>query len=125
MKETDPQIPELVSKIIQQAQDGQHTEFHLINYWSEYWYFLQLKKSVSCVLKILRNCSNSILNTYCREIQSGAVDFRKLLAYKQFVDITGYYSEELNILQQMILEYENYLTLDKLIPALFGKQRGV
>ena len=115
---------EIINQLIMQAQEGEHTEVHLISTLSEYFFYLGQAKSLRVVLRVLRNSSNFVFKAYCRGIVIGTSNIDELLAYQQLRGIIPYYEQELEIVNDMIVEYEDYLFFGNLIPALFGASRG-
>ena len=107
MQDLDAQ--EIIAELIQQAEENKNTEFHLITTWDEYLYYLGQERSLKVVLKVLRQCANSIFKTYCKEIPLGTADFNLLLAYNKFKDIEVYYAKELKTIKEMNAEYDNHL----------------
>lgn len=121
MQDIDTQ--ELILKIIKQAEDGKHSEYHMITTWREYKYYQYQEESFETVIKVLRNCANSVFKEYCKEVPTGNAPFMKLLAYRQFEDIIAYYKQEQHTIQEMLLEYHDYLASGNLLRALFGEIR--
>lgn len=124
MQDLDAQ--EIITELIQQAEENKNTEFHLITTWDEYLYYLGQERSLKVVLKVLQQCANSIFKTYCKEIPFGTADFNLLLAYNKFKDIEAYYAQELKTIKEMNAEYDNYLgSWTNFFNAIFlGQIRG-
>ncbi len=115
---------EIINQLIQQAQEGVHREVHLIHTLSEYLFYCGQARSLKVVLRVLRNSSNLVFRSYCKGVARGASNLDELLAYQQLQAIIPYYEQELQIVNDMIVEYEDYLFSGNFIPALFGASRG-
>jgi hypothetical protein len=120
----DIEAKEIITQIIQQAEEQKGVKPHIINTLSEYLFYLDQEKSLKVVLKILRNCADYVFKEYCKEVITGNADFTKLLAFKEFHEIITYYSQELLIVNGMTDEYYKYLTSGNFINAIFGEERG-
>ena len=121
----DIEAREIITQIIQQAEERRGVKPHIINTWPEYNFYCDQEKSLKVVLKVLRNCADFVFKDYCKEVSLGVADFNKLLAYKQFQDIIMFYHQELLIINGMVNEYSKYLTSGNFINALLGEERGI
>jgi hypothetical protein len=121
MQDIDTQ--ELILKIIEQAQEGIQKEFHLITTWPEYRFYQDQEASFDAVIKVLRNCANSVFKEYLKAVAVGEAPFVKLLAYKQFQDIITYYKHEQHTIQEMLIEYHDYLAAGNFFRAFLGEVR--
>jgi hypothetical protein len=120
----DINVQELISQIIKQAEENTHTEFHLVDSWSEFSFYREQRRSLRVVLKALRESADDLFKTYCKEVSQGTADFTKLLAYQEFQDIVEYYDIELQVIHSMILEYLDYLASGHFLSALSGNYRS-
>jgi hypothetical protein len=121
----DIEAKEIITQIIQQAEEQKGVKPHIINTLSEYLFYLDQEKSLKVVLKILRNCADYIFKEYCKEVVAGNADFTKMLAFKEFHEIIIYYNQELLIVKGMLGEYYRYLTAGNFINAFLGEDRGI
>ena len=119
----DTEAQEIINQIILQAQENAQTEFHQINTWAEYFFYVGQRKSLKAVLKILRACERTLFREYCKEIATGFADLEKLLAYKQFAGILTYYRNELSVIISMLDDFENYIIMGGLIRSILGIPR--
>lgn len=123
---TDQETTALVQDIISKATEGEVRPFRAILYWSEYRYFRRLVFSTKVVIKTLNTSANNLFKEYCRDVRNGTSDVTKLLAYQQLLDITAFYENDLNIVQSMVDDYDEYLcNFGNFVRALFGERRAV
>jgi uracil phosphoribosyltransferase len=123
MQETE--TIEIIALLLNKAQENKHTEIRLITTWREFRAFKKQAKALKVVIKILRNSANSLLKVYCKEVVEGTQDFTKLLAYNQLLEVSDYYKRELEIVNEMITEYDKYLDDCNYIATLLGEVREV
>ena len=122
MQELDAQ--EIITQIIQQALENKPLEPYQLNTWAEYFFYVDQKRSLKAILRVLRFSATSIFSIYLKEISQGTQDVNKLLAYKQFKDITAYYKQELKTITYMLDDFENYIIMGGFINCLLGIPRG-
>lgn len=123
MQETEAQ--EIISLLLDKARENKHTEIRLITTYREFRAVKKQARALKVVLKILRNSANSVFKSYCKEIVECEQDITKLLAYNQLFGIAAYYKRELEIITEMITEYDKYLDECNYIATLFGAVREV
>lgn len=116
---------QLVSEIINKAQEGKSLEFHLIKYWSEFRYYGRLASANKLIVKTLRSSANKLFKTYCKDVTAGISDVDKLLAYSQLLEIISFYEQELSTIKQMLDEYDEYLGQGHFWHAFLGGQRDI
>ena len=121
---TDQDTTLLIQDIINRAQEGRAFPFRTIRYWSEFRYFQRYARSTKVIIRILRVSANNLFKDYCKGVIAGISDITKLLAYQQLLDIVDFYKEELETIDAMLTEYDEYLgDLGNFIGALFGERR--
>ena len=121
---TDQDTTLLIQDIINRAQEGRAFPFRTIRYWSEFRYFQRYARSTKIIIRILRVSANNLFKDYCQGVIAGISDITKLLAYQQLLDIVDFYKEELETIDAMLTEYDEYLgDLGNFVRALFGERR--
>ena len=74
----------------------------------------------------MRTSANKLFKEYCKGVIAGISDVTKILAYEQMLDIIAFYEEELETIQSMVDDYDEYLNnFWNYIGALFGERRDV
>lgn len=106
---TDQETTQVIQAIIDKAQEGKAQTFRTILYWSEFKYYHRFKKATKLIIKTLRISSKRLLKSYCEDVIAGIPDLSKLLAYSQLLDIIDFYQQDLETVQTMLTEYDNYL----------------
>jgi hypothetical protein len=114
---------QVLSAILEQATEGESSEFRFITSWADFKECFISYKSTKVVIKILKKASKRLFKTYCKDVISGISDITKLLAYSQLDDVIDYYKKELKTLDDMLNEYEDYLRSGNILYALMGGER--
>lgn len=107
MQTTEEQ--QLLTEILNYAQEGKFIEFRLIRSWNEFIGYWQDSKATKLVIKALRIGAEDLFKSYCGDIVSGSTDVNKLLAFKQLQDVIAFYERDLATLKRMLDEYDEYL----------------
>lgn len=114
---------ETMTKLIEYAKAGKHTEFHFIQYWSNYKIYKKQRKAIQLAVKCLKKGCKKLLKNYCKEIKLGTADIVKLVVLTTLSDVLDFYKKELEILNHMVFEYEAYLMEGNLVYAFLGIPR--
>jgi hypothetical protein len=120
---TDQETTQVIQAIIDKAQEGKAQPFRTILYWSEFKYYRGLKKATKLVIKTLRISSKRLLKSYYEDVIAGISDFNKLLAHLQLLDIIDFYQQDLETIQTMLTEYDDYLGEGNFWYSFFGGRR--
>jgi hypothetical protein len=112
-----------MSIIIEQAESGQFTEFHFLQDWSEYKFYRGKYRSFKLLIGALQKNSKVFLKRYSKNIIDGSADFTELLVYQKLQQVITYYKQELEIINNMIREYEAYLANGNFFRAWLGGVR--
>jgi hypothetical protein len=121
MQQTEAQ--QLLLDIINKAQEGKAQPFRTILYWSEFKYYHGLKKATKLIIKTLRISSKRLFKSYCEDVIAGISDLSKLLAHLQLLDIIDFYQQDLETIQTMLTEYDDYLGEGNFWYSFFGGKR--
>ena len=122
---TDADATLLVQEIIKKAQEGKAHPFRPILYWSEFIYYRRWVWSTKIVIKTLLDSANKLFKDYCQDVINGISDVTKLLAHYELLDITAFYENDLNTVQQMLDDYANYLGEGNFWSSFLGGRREV
>ena len=106
---TDTESKQLLQDIINKAQEGQALPFRFIRYWNEFRYYQRHVRSTKIIIKTLESSADNLFTEYCSDVTTGSSDLNKLLAYSTLLDIIEFYKQELNTMQLMIQDYDDYL----------------
>ncbi len=120
---TDQETTQVIQAIIDKAQEGKAQPFRTILYWSEFKYYRGLKKATKLVIETLRISSKRLFKSYCEDVIAGVSDINKILAYTQLLDIIDFYQQDLETLQAMLTEYDDYLGEGNFWYSFFGGRR--
>lgn len=114
---------QIIVDILNRAEKLEFTEFRFIGNWTAYNYFRREYKTTKLVIKMLRESADKLFKTYCKEVTLGDADLDELIAFKQLLDVKDFYEKELDILNRMLADYEDYLFHGNLLNALLGEER--
>lgn len=116
---------QLLIEIIEQAQNQKFTEFRLITTWADFRYWRKNTLATKLIIRMLEDASRNIFKDYCRTVESGTQDIQQLLAYTEIREITGFYNKELETMQKMIDEYDEWLGQGHFWYSFLGGERDV
>ena len=122
---TDTEATQIIQDIINKAIEGRQHPFRSILYWSEFRYYKGWVRSTKIVLKTLNFAADNLFKEYCKDVIAGISDITKLLAYSQLQDIMAFYKKDLDTVQSMLLEYEDYLGEGNFWYSFLGGRREV
>ena len=122
MQYTDAQ--QLVSDIIEQAKKP-NTEFTFITTWNEFRFSWSKFRTIKLIIKTLKDAAKKLFKNYYKDIITGSADVNKLLAAKQLEDIIAYYGRELDTLERMLKDYDDYLGQGHFWYSVFGGERDL
>ena len=120
---TDSESRQLLSDIINNAQEGIHFPFRPIVAWDEFRFVKMQARSIKLVIRTLKASAKSLFKEYCKDVIAGISDVTQLLAFSQLQDVTTFYETELNTVDRMLADYKEYLDDGNLLYALLGGDR--
>lgn len=121
---TEQDLTSLVQDIINKAAEDEPFPFRPILYWKEFRYYQDWILATKIVIRTLKTSANNLFKTYCKDVIAGISDVTKILAYDQLLEITAFYENDLNTVQQMVDDYDKYLgNFRNFIYALLGERR--
>ena len=119
----DIETKQLILDILNKAQEGKSFKFQYICSWHEFRYYTKLIKSNKLIVKTLQTSANNIFREYCKDVISGISDVNKLLAYSQLRDVITFYEGDVNTLQQMLDEFDEYVEKGNFLYTILGGER--
>jgi hypothetical protein len=120
MQQTEAQ--ELLLHIIEQA-DRPNTPFTFITTWNEFRFYWQNRRATKLIIRSLESATASLFKDYCRDVADGSADVNKLLAVKQLEEVIVYYEKELETLERMLEDYDEYLGQGNFWYSILGGER--
>ena len=116
----------LLLDLIEKAKTGEHMKFEQLRFFSEYTVGRITRIATKKVVEVLEDAANTLFKKYCKAVQHQQADVNLLLAYKQLQHAVDFYSEEQEIIEDILVDYENYLYAGNFLKAiLFGKERTI
>lgn len=123
MQTTEAQ--QLLLEILNNVTEGKSIEFHYIRSWREFNYYRQQLRATKLIIKVLRTSSKKLFKKYCKDVIAGIPGVNKILAYVKLTEAIDFYRRDLDILKQMLDEYDNYLGEGNFWHSLLGGQRMI
>lgn len=120
---TDTDAKQLVLNIIEQAQNNETLKFQQIKFWHDFRYYTKLARSTKLIIKTLKTSAKRLFKEYCKDVEVGTSDVNKLLAYSQLQDIIAFYNTNLNVINRMLDDYDDYLGHGHFWYSFFGGER--
>lgn len=122
----DQETTLIIQEVIDKALAGQAQPFKPIVCWGEFIYYHRGTISTKLIIKTLKQAAKNLLKEYCKDVIAGISDITKLLAYEQLLDILDFYKNELDTLNRMLADYDEYLgNWLNFFDALLGGRREV
>lgn len=119
----DTDIKELLVNLIDQAETSKNVEFRYIRSWKEYREVHKAYKYKKAVTKLLQASAETIFKKYCKEVSKQSGQFNKLLVYRSIALAADFYTKDVEIIYDMLDEYETYLITGNFLDLLTGSQR--
>lgn len=114
---------ELLLEILTTAEEGKSIEFRLITSWAEFRFFQRSLRSTKLIIGTLKEAADKLFKTYCHEVSTGSADFTQLLAYPQLQEVIAFYERDIDTLQKMLDEYDEYLGKGNFWFSFLGGER--
>lgn len=107
MNNTDDQ--KLLAELVKRAETGEHIKFDYIKSWSEYKSRKLSVKATEMLIKSLSRSADNLLKRYCKNVELGQADVTTLFVRDVLLRTREFYEKELEILFDMLDEYDAYL----------------
>jgi hypothetical protein len=118
----DTEAQQLLLDILNQAEERPMT-FQFITSWREFSFYQQKTYGTKIVIRTLKSAMKKLFKSYCREVSEGTADVNTLFAYIRLRDVIAFYEEELDTLQRMLDDYDNYLGQGNFWYSFLGGER--
>lgn len=119
MKTNEAFMAELIAK----AEQAKHRQFRFITCWEDYKYYKKLRWSHILLVKSLKESANKIFKKHCKTVKAGNSEALTVIAYCTVNRVLNFYEEELDIITEMVDEYECYLVRGNWLDFLFNLRR--
>lgn len=120
----DNQEQQAILDLIEYAQAGNHMDFKLITFWTEYWKVRKLRRDLRGLIRCLKTSMKRLLKAHCKRVIKGIANVNDLVAYIMLEDLVLFEIEELRIVEDMLDEYKTYLSKSSFMVALLGFERA-
>jgi hypothetical protein len=116
---------DLMSDLINNARSAKHRQFQFLVNYKEYSRAKQIRRGLALLVSSIKQSTNKLFKSYCKDVASGGSDINRLLAYCTARQVLEYYEEELRIITEMVVEYECYLANGNWLDFVLGVQRPI
>lgn len=99
----------MLADIVRKAESGEHTKFEYIRSWKEYKQRKMNCTALDMLIDSLEHSTRSLLKRYCKAVIKGNADVTTLLVREKLLTTKAFYERELDMITDMIYEYEAYL----------------
>lgn len=121
---TGKEQEELFQALTEKALAGDHNSFEYIKNTTEWGIIRATKKGIKKIILLYDQVTDSIYREYCRHITLGTQDFNMIYALRQFQECKGFYEAELELVLDMLSEYDAYVGQGHFFDQfIFGKER--
>lgn len=117
------QYKEVLPHIISKAQNGEQSKFHFIRTWQDYRFHKKHLQALKYLKSSLAYSTKKAFKRYCKSVAAGTSEVTDLLIYTTLVETIKYYQTEIEVITDIIYEYEAYVFEGHLIDAWSGKWR--
>lgn len=115
----------IVNDIFKRVELEVHTSPEFIKSYKDYKVRKINLKALRLLVHGLERNAKHILKDYCRGITKGTEDFTKLLAYRSILKAIAFYKKEIDIILDMIYEYDAYLMDGNYLTSVLGEIRPI
>ena len=122
---TNTEIHQFLLEVLEHVEKGESLEFRFITSWFEFDYYRRQAQSTKTLIKILESSSNRLFKDYCNDVIFGISHVNKLLAYSQLQDIIAFYQKDLDTINKMLDDYDDYLGQGHFWYSFFGGERDI
>ena len=119
----DIEVQQLILDIINKAQTGQSLKFQFIISWREFRYYSKSARATEFLIRSLESSAKKLFKSYCEDVVAATADVSKLYAYRELENIITFYEQDLDTLQRMLDDYDDYLSKGNFLYAFLGGER--
>jgi hypothetical protein len=112
----------LTQEILEYAHKAKPAEFRFIRTRADYKFFIGQRRTTKLLIRSLYEAANRLFRQYCAKPIEGD-SYIKLVACNQIQEVIKFYEHELEVLKDMIYEYEAYLMEGHWLSAFLGSVR--
>jgi hypothetical protein len=117
---------ELLINLIEYSQVSEHTKFEQLRLFSDYTATRVVYKATKKVVALLEEAAANLFKMYCKSIRYQQTDLNLLLVYKQLQQAISFYKEELQVIKDILKDFEKYMWEgDFLKDLILGKERDI
>lgn len=115
----------IMKDLLAAADSGKHLPFRLLRNWQEYSKMKKTRLTYKLLVASISESAEKLFREHCAKIKNDKTEVLDLIAYCTIIKVLRFYEKELQIISDMILEYEAYLfeSSDILHAWLFLEQR--
>lgn len=114
---------QLLEEILEYAEKGQSEKFQFICNRQAYKEIKNRSRANKLIISSLRSGYKKLFKKYCRGIIANNANFNLLLACRELLSVIDFYQEELQVLTDMLDEYDAYLSTVSLMDLIIQDDR--
>ena len=119
----DNEIQQIISDLIQTSLTEDQIPFCFIRSLTEYFILRKRRKTLKAVSKVLKSCSDRLLEQYCATIGTSNQNYTQLVACATLESTYQYYKTDYDTVDAMLGEYEIYLMCQGFMDILLFRKR--
>lgn len=100
---------EILSNIIEYTNLNKHISFKAINSWHEYFNIRGRRRIIKLIINSLRAGERKLFKSYCKDVLHNRQQLTKVLICSTLRKSINFYKIDLDIVESMLNEYENYI----------------
>ena len=112
-----------MSELIENADAGQHRQFQFLRSWGEYSRARSVRRLLWLTVSSIEKTADKLFKKYCSKVAACGSDLNEILAYCATKKVLNFYIKELEIITDMIQEYEAWLAAGNFLAAFLGDNR--
>ena len=114
---------EILDQIITRAEKDDHTVFELLRNGPEYVIMRDKRKGTKFIIKTLQSNIKRLFKKYCEAIPQQDADITLLIVCSTLRTVCDFYIKDLEIINDMLDEYETYLLSGNFLDFVFFWER--
>jgi hypothetical protein len=115
----------MIADVVRRAESGEHIKVEWLRSWKEYKTLRITAKAVKLLVDSLSRSEKSLFKKYCKNVKCGTADVTTLLVRNTLLNTIDFYKIELDMVLDMIYEYEAYLMDGNFLFAFAGEIRPI
>ena len=114
-----------ISKLVDRAMNGTHTEWEFIKTYDEMITALTAISATSKVIKGFKKSTRALYKEYIKLVKKNSSNLDLVLSLRELTRTINFYKEELNILDDMLDEFRVYARAGHMLEIVTGDIRKV